>query len=195
MKEAMMARDVPQMVRGMSMGMRLLSLLIEEVRKSGGTEEILQLLTTPSGRGNLEKVAQLITSLEWKGVPESIVTALAREESLKDEPDGEYVEADQNFRWTSVLKKLNIPFVGFTRQVADDMWTLALPLELREQLHGKITASHMPVNWGGKRYVVVGLSFDDGRVPQLGEKIDMDTMHPTEDYLSISLVDYFDLDN
>ena len=184
----MAKKDVPHMVRGLNMGLRLLSLLIEETSKNGGTEEMLHFLTTDAGRENLERVAKFIVSLKWM-IPKSAVMALARQKSLQEWSDGEHADNDQNFRWTEVLDDLKIPVQRFTLDEDDTSFTSEIPLELSTQLHGKTALPGMIIEWNGNPFVVVGLVLDGGRVARLNEIIDAAELY----CLDLSPAHHFDL--
>lgn len=181
-----MGKEVPQMVRGLGMAMRLISSLNDELKERGGHEEMLHFLTTESGRDNLRKVADLIVSLQWR-VPKSVVMKLAREWSIA-EYGGAHVSTDEYFFWEPTLQKLGIPYTRFVdpQQVSAESYSLD---ELREQLEGKTATAGMPVGWKGAEYLVTSLGYGSGD-PMLGDTIEMDRL----EFVHLTPINYIDPD-
>jgi hypothetical protein len=180
-----MAKDVHQMIRGMGMGARLITLLIDEVEKQGGSDEMLHFLTIERGRENLEKIAAFIVSLEWR-VPLSVVKALVRKHS----DDDRYVDSDEQFYWSLVLRRLGIPYVCFNSEAgAEENWPF--PQQLRDLLDGKELVPNMPVEWEGEPHVLAGFAQFDKPVPETGQIIDFDDIH----FVHLAPTRYFDFDS
>ncbi len=174
------------MIRGMGMSVRLLTLLIEEIKQQGGSEEILHFLTVERGRENLTKIAQFITSLDWK-VPKSVVMELARKFSA-EEYHGEIVASDEKFFWEVAMKHLGIPFLRFTADEPDENWPV--PDEIKNQLHGKPLSVGMTIDWASEPYILASFA-PQNELAREGMIIDMDDLH----FIHLSPARYFDLEN
>ncbi|HEY4489400.1 MAG TPA: hypothetical protein VJA87_02870 [Candidatus Paceibacterota bacterium] len=182
-----MAKAVPQMIRGLGMGVRLLSLLIEETDSKGGTVEMLHFLTTDAGRENLEKVVELIVSLKWT-IPGSLVMRMVEETSLQDNDSSQmYADWDQLFSWSKVLESLKIPITRFMQ--TDPSRKPWIPDEIREQLHDKRAYAGTVITWEDRQYILAGIVFDDGRITALNEPLDLDETF----FVDIAPADHFDL--
>lgn len=189
---------VPDMVRGLSFANKLLLGLVEEIRKLGGSEEILHALTTPKYSEQIPQLAKMIVSLAWRN-PEKLtqVRALARILSEKNgRGDNTFVENDEIFFWQLALRDLGIPFL---RLFADDdenaygaEYAYPLPKEVAEQLDGKPAVPALHIEWQGLDYIVVCMSYDQRfQGPDLNETIDSRKI----DSVCISLARNFDLLN
>jgi|SRR3989344_905839 len=188
-----MAREVPQMVRGLGMAMRLLSSLIDQIKEHGGNEEMLYFLTTDRGLDNLKKVAGFIVSLEWR-VPKSILMKLSRQLSIQEHGSG-YADSDEKIFWEPALMELGIPYVRFTfPDSANGMNPEEDYLldELREQLDGKKLAVAMQVKWNGDEYVLasIGYRYEIADDPMPGDVIEMGRL----DFVHLMPARYIDLD-
>ena len=191
-QEAIMAKDVPQMVRGLSMAVRLITNLTDEIKVRGGYEEILYFLTTDAGKENLSKVADLLVSLKWR-LPKSLIMRLARERSISDHSEQEEVEWDTNFDWIRVLPSY-VPLISL---LAVEIWDEYhdsdsdehLTEEVVSQLVGKTAAPGMVIEWGGNLYVIVGFSGSGFTSVKVGDVITKDNI----DVLDLAPLPYFDL--
>ncbi len=176
-KEAEMAnkKNVSEMVRGLSMTMRLLTSLEEKILERGGNAAMLHFLSTPSGEQNLDQIADLLVSLKWR-VPKSVVMELAREHGVK-EGDSEHVISDQHFYWEPALKKLGIPYIRFVvedygiEMEKEDHYLLELEDQLRER---RLTAG-MVLAWNDQPYIMTTIGYRNGN-PMLGDCIDMENV-------------------
>lgn len=186
-----MAKQLSQMVRGMGVALRFITLLTEEINAAGGHNEMLHFLTTELGSDNLKKVAAFIASLKWR-VPKSVVMRLVRNLSLKDYGN-DYVESDEHFWWELALNQLGVPFVAFdvNSENTDEGCRWPIPEEVREQLEGKPATAAMIVVWEDRTYILVGLGYVTKNNPKVGEPIDTNDIH----FIHLSLAHYFDLEN
>lgn len=181
-----MARNVADMVSGLGMALRFITLLIDAIKKKGGCEAMLHFLTADAGQANLEVVADLIVSQKWKAA-KSVVMDMARRESLKDFGAG-HEDVDRDFFWRLALDKLGIPFLSFVLENEVSADTLSVS-KLRGELQGKSLAIAMPVRWEGNQYYLSGIGFD-GREPEAGEIINLGDVT----YVHLVSVEFIDLD-
>jgi hypothetical protein len=153
--EAHMGKEVPLMVSGLGMGIRLISTLTTELKQRGGREEMLHFLTTEDGLENLGKIADLIVSLPWR-VPKSVLMRMSREHS-----HSEWVNppiTDEYFFWGCALQMLGIPYIVFRddEEASGDEHPIS---ELREQLNGKRAGAGLVVRWHDEDYVLTEIDF------------------------------------
>lgn len=175
-----------ELIRGLGTAVRLITLLIDEVRKQGGSEGMIVALTKDSRRVNLEAVARVIVSLPWREpVTKSEMIRLARQASLEDNEE-DYADNDAQLFWQPVLNKLDIPYVRFS----DEDEETPIPESVAEELHGKIATSGICVEWDGKEYVVVSMGLKRGEAV-VGRAIDKTTLR----FVHLTLAHYFDLNN
>lgn len=172
-----MAKEVPQMVRGLGMAVRFLTLLTDELTKRGGHEEMIHFLTTERGADTLGKVADFIANMEWQ-LPRSLAIRMARE-AVIDEfgDDPEYIEQVETYSWVAAVHEFRIPSfdfaVGYKTVKSDER---PLPTEIYIQLAGKPAKAGTVVNWEDKQYVVTELAYVDEHhgtdLPDVGEEIE-----------------------
>lgn len=185
-----MAKDVSNMVRGLSVATTLIRGLNEELGKRGGYEEMLHFLTTERGKANLEKVAELIALLPWQ-VPLSLVKRLAREHSRNTNPEWDvYWHIDEHFHWNEVVERLQIPMTKFSSE--PESKHIPMCQDFRGQLKGQIPRRGLFVEWEGERYVVVEIFHQNNNEPELDKPMTGD--EDEFDYLVIAPVSYFILD-
>lgn len=174
------------LIRGLGTAVRLITLLIEEVKKRGGSESMIVALTKDDRRENLEAVARVIVSLPWREpVTKSEMVRLARQASL-EENEEDYADDDAQLFWQPALNKLDIPYVQFS----DEDEETPIPRDIADELHGKAATSGICVEWEGKEYVVVSMGLKKGEA-KVGRVIDKDELR----FVHIALVHYFDLNN
>lgn len=181
-------KDVPQMIRGLSMAMRLLTLLINQVKKYGGNEEMLHFLTTDRGHENLDKVSEFITRLNY-AVPVSVLKKKVYDITIKC--DNKILALYyMDIFWQPALQELNIPYTRFSKENESsnaDSCLWPIPEELEKQLRGKLFFSGLPVTWGGEEYLVTALEHRDAFI-KLNETIRVDDI----EFLHIAPALYFD---
>lgn len=168
-----MAKDVPQMIRGLSMGSRFLGGLIDEIRAKGGREEMLYFLASDRAGESLAKVAEFIVSLPWR-VPLSLVMELAWEYG-KGQDYGEQEEDYNCFYWAPVMHDLRIPEIrvgGDEARNSGFSVQRPLPVDLLNQLCNRTAEPGMLVNLEGEEYVVTLLYAGRNSVPKRGMQID-----------------------
>ena len=162
----MATKNVPSLVRGMSAGGRLVSLLCDGIIAQGGHEEMLYFLTTDQGVKNLNRVTELIASLEWR-VPVSVIKNLTRKILLEVWQADYDITFEQNFFWHVALGQLGIPHVRFSSEGQDGIsspelteagWPL--PKELQEQLQGQRLSTAMPLTWESVDYYLAAIGLD-----------------------------------
>lgn len=181
-----MAKEVPQMIRGLGLAMRLISSLTDEIKTRGGHEEMLHFLTTERGKQNLAKVADLIVSLEWR-VPKSLMMRLARELCLEN-GFAEHAEFDSHIRWLPLLKGLGIPDVSFTTNTRLGDFNEYLDDAILDQLIGRPLVAGLTFKWNETEYVVVDFGEPEPKIGTTIQKRDIDWLHGAP-------VEYFDLDH
>lgn len=175
-----------ELIRGLGTAVRLITLLIEEVKKQGGSESMIVALTKDARRVNLETVARVIVSLPWREpVTKSEMIRLARQASVKEYED-DYADNDAQLFWQPVLIQLDIPYVRFSNEDEET----SIPEGVAEELHGKIATSGICVEWDGKEYVVVSIGLKRGEAT-VGQAIDKTTL----EFVHLALTHYFDLNN
>ena len=181
-----MGNKVPQMVSGLGMAMRLISSLIDEVKRQGGHEEMLHCLTTNFGRQHIAKIAELILTLPWR-VPKSVIVRITRERSLEEYGDG-YAISDEHFFWHLAFEQLGIPYIRFAPkdEFDDEFFDIE---ELREQIDGKTIVAGAPIRWRDDEYFFAGLG-NKNDDPMPGDTINIDELESVH----LVAVQYVDLD-
>lgn len=182
-----------ELIRGLGTAVRLITLLIDEVKKRGGTESMIVALTKDDRRPNLEAVAEMIVSLPWRDpIPKSRMIQMVRDWSKNDGNDElGTVDDDAELYWEPMLQRLDIPYIRFNSPPEE--WEGAIwpvPPELAEQLEGKKTGAGICVTWQGKEYVVVGFGLHNREI-RVGETIEVEKLR----FLHLTRAHYFDLNN
>lgn len=181
-----MAKEIPQMIRGMGMSVRLLTLLIDEIKRQGGTEEVLHFLTVERGHKYLVEVAKFIASFDWK-IPKSDLMARARDLSIEGGYEIEIVESDEKFYWGPILQDLGVPLITFLSDDPEANWPV--PDKLKSQLHGKHLDVGMTVIWEGEPHILVSFAHKNCRATE-GMVIDIKNL----DFLHLCPAYYIDLE-
>lgn len=182
-----MARsEVGTIVRGMGMGMKVLELLLGEIKKQDGNEELLALLTRPRFQNNLQKIVETMINCDWR-IPASEMRKLAEEYYRKEfEVDEDLVEEVRNLWWYSPLIDLGIPFKRFSRSDIDQDYP-PIPSDILKELHGKKMEYPLMVRRG--TYVVVDWAYDEHDLKP-GDAIDAKKVR----YVYIAEAWYFNFD-
>lgn len=177
--------EVGTMVRGMGMGMKLLELLVNEIKNQGGEEEVLAFLTRPRFEANLKTVVKAMINCDWR-IPASEMCFLAEAAYRKDfEVDADFVPEARNLWWYAPLYNLGIPYDSFSSDPMDG--EPAISRQLLEDLHRR--KMEYPLRLLGGNYVVVNWSTGD-ELYKPGDMIDSSTVQ----LLGIAEARYFDFD-
>lgn len=179
-----MAVEARLLVKGMGAGMRVLELLMEEIKAHGGDEEILAFMTRPRFRRNLKEIVEFMVTRDWR-IPASEMRKMALKAYCRDfEAQRIYLKTAENLWWYAPLRDLCIPYRRFT----DDPMSgdPPIPPRLREALHGR--RMEYPLVVGDE--IVVDLDLEMAGVFELGDTIDAHLL------CRVSLADkkYFDFD-
>lgn len=180
-----MVKQVPHMVRGLGLAMRLITDLSEEVVSQGGYPEMLHFLTTEEGRPHITKIAGLIVSLPCR-VPISRLIEMSREYHRNDDTTH---EGHYQFDWQTGVTKFDIPSIRFGMQGLEGGWDFdrVTPTNLILQLVGERAKPGMTVMFEEEEYVVTFI-LDP---PEPGEMIERDHIG----LIHLSPRKYFDLEN
>lgn len=189
-----MARaNVSDMVRGMGLGMRALTLLVNEVKNQGGKEEVFAFLTRPRFKGNLELIAKAIAGCDWR-IPASEMQMRTRRfwpTELGNIPETDLNELS-HLSWRPICQEFGIPCNNFNRD--PESGEPGFPSFLTETFHGRIMKYPLVIEFGigadKRREVVVNWDTKDDLIIKPGEVIDGNLVTA----VSLARADFFDFD-
>lgn len=145
------------LVRGLSMAIKFIEILIEEIENLGGFAEMLHFVTKEQGRPLAKKIAEVIVGSEWR-VPFSLILRLARE------AEDDILHGPCWWGSLARIERFGIEPVGYAtkehRDVATGIEHQDLQPSLAQQVIGKQLTCPFFVEWEGERCVVTTLDCD-----------------------------------
>ena len=167
--------SVDEMVRGMGMGMKVLELLVQEIRRQGGDEEVIPFLTRPRFKENLAKVAKALIESDWR-FPVSEIRALAEAEYREENylETTEFLGHLRHYWWHNTIWRLGIPCARYT---SDPVFSpkhpgYGIPLDILEMLEGQTVTYPLLVD----KWMVLNWTTKDGTPLQAGDTIKSDQL-------------------